>query len=75
MEDALEEVLLSLFLLLALIFPNFSGDDAGSIMKWNEAESLAFLASRTPDWQGKLSYKPPKQSKYLFYKLTKSPRL
>lgn len=30
-------------------------------MKWNEAECLAFLASRTPDWQGKLAYKPPKQ--------------
>ena len=32
-------------------------------MKWNEGESLAFLASRTPDWQGRLSYKPPKQGK------------
>jgi len=33
-------------------------------MKWNEGESVAFLASRTPDWQGRLSYKPPKQGEY-----------
>lgn len=30
-------------------------------MKWNEGESVAFLASRIPDWQGLLSYKPPRQ--------------
>ncbi len=40
-----------------------AGGGRGKGMKWNEGESLAFLASRTPDWQGRLSYKPPKQGK------------
>jgi len=31
-------------------------------MKWNEAEVAALLASKSPDWEGRLTYKPPKSS-------------
>jgi len=29
-------------------------------MRWNEADVAALLDSRTPDWEGRLTYKPPK---------------
>ena len=31
-------------------------------MRYNENELVAELAFRTPDWEGKLTYKPPKSS-------------
>lgn len=31
-------------------------------MRWNEADVAALLDSRTPDWEGRLTYKPPKSS-------------
>jgi len=31
-------------------------------MKWNETELLSHLATRSPDWEGQLSYKAPKSS-------------
>ena len=32
------------------------------MVKWNEAEVLASLSSKTADWEGRLSYKSPKLS-------------
>lgn len=31
-------------------------------MKWNEGEMTALLATKPPDWEGRLTYKPPKSS-------------
>ena len=31
-------------------------------MKWNEAEVISLLTSKPPDWEGRLTYKPPKSS-------------
>ena len=31
-------------------------------MKWNEAEAISLLTSKPPDWEGRLTYKPPKSS-------------
>ena len=31
-------------------------------MRWNEAEVISLLASKPPDWEGRLTYKPPKSS-------------
>ena len=31
-------------------------------MRWNEAEVAAHLASKPPDWEGRLCYKPAKAS-------------
>jgi len=31
-------------------------------MRWNESEVQTFISSRVPDWEGRLSYKPPKPS-------------
>lgn len=31
-------------------------------MKWNEGEMAALLAAKPPDWEGRLTYKPPKSS-------------
>jgi len=29
-------------------------------MRWNEQEVLSLLSTKTPDWEGRLTYKPPK---------------
>jgi len=31
-------------------------------MRWNEAEVISLLTSKPPDWEGRLTYKPPKSS-------------
>lgn len=33
-------------------------------MRWNEQEVVALLSTKTPDWEGQLTYKPPKSGAY-----------
>ena len=33
-------------------------------MRWNEQEVVGLLSTKTPDWEGQLTYKPPKSGAY-----------